>query len=171
MAVDTLTREPLERYADRIEEDGGKAMDDDLSARVRRLEDINAIHQLFIDYGVHLDAKDFAAYAELFADDAEVLLGPMGRAKGREEIRSLMEKVGGEPGESIHIIGSPRVDLDGDSATATVMWTVVNKDAEGRPSLGMVGHHRDELVRRDGRWYFLRRAGYVDIPKVMPRGG
>ena len=145
---------------------------EDLSERVRRLEDIAAIHQLFIDYGVHLDAKDFGAYAELFAEDAEVLLGPMGRAKGRDNIRALMEaSVGGSPGESFHLIGNPVVVLEGDTATARVTWAVVRRDPSGDPQLGMLGHHRDELVRWDGRWYFKRRAGYVDIPSVMPRGG
>jgi hypothetical protein len=57
-------------------------MSDALEARLARLEDLMEIHQLFVDYGRYLDAGDFDAYAELFADDGEVLLGPMGRAKG-----------------------------------------------------------------------------------------
>jgi uncharacterized protein (TIGR02246 family) len=144
---------------------------DDLSERVQRLEDLAAIHQLFIDYGAHLDAKDFDAYASLFADDAEVLLGPVGRAKGRDNIRSMMESTtGGTPGDSFHLIGNPIVKLEGDTATSNVTWAVIRSDESGKPLLGMLGHHRDQLVRRDGRWYFQRRAGYVDIPTVMPRG-
>jgi uncharacterized protein (TIGR02246 family) len=143
---------------------------DDLAERVQRLEDITAIHQLFVDYGAHLDAHDFEAYSQLFADDAEVLLGPVGRAKGRAEIRAMMEKTtGGEPGGSLHLIGNPIVDLQGDTATSNVTWVVINKDPAGQPVVGMMGHHRDKLVRRDGRWYFQRRAGYVDIPSVMKR--
>ncbi len=57
-------------------------MADDLQDRVQRLEDILEIQQLFIDYGHHLDAGDFEAYASLFANEGEVLLGPLGRAKG-----------------------------------------------------------------------------------------
>jgi uncharacterized protein (TIGR02246 family) len=143
---------------------------DDLADRVQRLEDMLAIQQLFIDYGRHLDAKDFDSYAALFAPDAELLLGPLGRAKGRDNIRSMMAKaIGGAPGDSIHLIGGPVVDLQGDSATSRVIWAAVSRDPEGRPQLGMLGHHEDELVRVDGRWYFKRRAGYVDIPSVMPR--
>ena len=126
------------------------------------------IHQLFVDYGRHLDAGDFDAYAELFADDGEVFLGPMGRAKGRDEIRALMTKtLGGTAGSSIHIISSPAVALDGDAATSEVMWTVVQRDADGNPLVSMIGRHRDDLVRERGRWRFLRRKGYVDIPSVM----
>jgi uncharacterized protein (TIGR02246 family) len=140
---------------------------DDLQQRLTRLEDIAAIHQLFIDYGAFLDAKDFESYAGLFAEDAEVLLGPMGRATGRDNIRAMMEKVGGGAGESFHLIGSPQVSLDGDTATSRVMWSVVYREPDGSPKLGMIGHHKDELVRQDGRWYFKRRAGYVDIPSRM----
>lgn len=143
---------------------------DDIAGRVQRLEDMLAIHQLFIDYGQHLDANDFDAYASLFAEDAELLLGPTGRAKGRDNIRSMMEQsVGGAPGSYIHLISSPVVELDGDSATARVNWAAINRDADGRPHLGLLGHHKDELVRVDGRWYFKRRAGYVDMPSAMPR--
>ena len=60
----------------------------DLAERVRRLEDLAAINQLFIDYGAHLDAHDFDAYASLFDEDGEVLLGPLGRAKGPAEIKA-----------------------------------------------------------------------------------
>ncbi len=143
---------------------------DDLNERLQRLEDMAAIQQLFIDYGAHLDAHDFEAYANLFAEDAEVLLGPMGRAKGRDNIKTMMEgTVGGSGGSSFHLIGNPIVDLNGDTATSRVTWTVIQRDSSGRPQLGMLGHHRDQLVRRDGRWYFLRRAGYVDIPSAMPK--
>lgn len=127
-----------------------------------------AIQQLFIDYGRHLDAGDFDAYAALFADDGEVMLGPMGRAKGPEAIKALMTKaLEGLTGKSYHIISSPMFKVDGDRATTDVMWTVMNADDSNNPVLGMVGRHVDELVRERGAWKFLRRKGYVSLPSVM----
>lgn len=143
-------------------------MADDLQDRVQRLEDILEIQQLFIDYGHHLDAGDFEAYASLFANEGEVLLGPLGRAKGRDQIRSLMETtLDGAVGTSFHVISSPMIALRGDTATSDVMWTVVHRKEDGHPSLSMIGRHRDELVREDGRWRFLKRRGFVDIPSAM----
>jgi uncharacterized protein (TIGR02246 family) len=140
-----------------------------VDARLRRLEDLLEINQLFIDYGAYLDAGDFEAYSSLFAEDGEVKLGPVGRAKGRDEIRKLMEgTLGGSAGSSYHVISSPRVELDGDTATSEVMWTVVNRAADGSAVLSMIGRHRDRLVREDGRWRFRERKGYVDIPSAMP---
>jgi len=142
---------------------------DALATRLARLEDLMEIHQLFVDYGRYLDAGDFDAYASLFADDGEVLLGPMGRAKGRDDIKAVMTKaLAGTAGNSLHIISSPAVALDGDTATSQVMWTVVQRDPDGRALVSMIGHHVDDLVRERGRWRFQRRKGYVDIPSAMP---
>ena len=140
-----------------------------IEQRLRHLEDLAEIHQLFVDYGQYLDAGDFAAYAGLFAADGEVRLGPMGSAKGRDEIRSLMERaLAGVVGTSYHVITSPRVQIDGDTATSEVMWTVVQRGPDGAPVVPMIGRHRDELVREDGRWRFRLRRGFVDIPSAMP---
>ena len=145
-------------------------MADELAARLQRLEDLMEIHQLFIDYGLALDAGDFDAYAALFAEDGEVLLGPMGRAKGRDEIKALMTKtLSGGVGSSFHIISSPQVQLDGDAATSQVMWSVVTRADAGHATLTMIGRHRDDLVRENGRWRIARRRGFVDLPTAMPR--
>lgn len=144
-------------------------MSESLEARVARLEDLHAINQLFIDYGEHLDAGDFEAYAQLFAEDGEVRLGPMGRATGRAAIQALMtETLGGRVGQTFHVVSSPRVALDGDRATSTVMWSVATLADDGLARLSMVGHHLDELVKRDGRWYFQRRTGIVNLPGALP---
>ncbi len=144
-------------------------MTESLDARVQRLEDLLEIHQLFVDYGLALDAGDFDTYASLFAKDGEVMIGPMGRAKGRDEIRALMSgMLSGGVGSSFHIISSPQVQLDGDTATSQVMWSVVNLDDDGQARLTMLGRHRDDLVREDGRWRFAKRRGFVDVPRALP---
>lgn len=135
-----------------------------IEERLQRLEDRDAIHQIFIDYGRHLDAGDWDAYAALFAEDGEVLLGPMGRAQGRDAIRDLMQRtLTPGLGTSFHIISSPMVVLDGDSATSEVMWTVLQRRPDGGPVLTMMGRHRDVLSRVDGQWFIQRRAGFVDL--------
>ena len=136
-----------------------------LEARLQRLEDLEEIRQLFIDYGHHLDHGEFDRYAALFAEEGEVLLGPVGRAKGPAAIEDLMRRtLSGPAGTSYHLISNPRISLDGDRATTEVMWTVLARDTDDRPVVTMTGRHRDTLVRERGRWRFLRRAGYVDIP-------
>ena len=138
-----------------------------LEERLRRLEDLLEIHQIFVDYGHYLDAGDFDAYAELFTSDAVLRLGPVARANGRDEIRRVMaDSLSDQTGHSYHIISSPRVALHGDRATSEVMWTVVHRQADGQPKLTMMGRHIDELRRDDGRWRIAHRRGFVDIPST-----
>jgi len=147
-------------------------MGDDIEARVRRLEDLLEIQQLFVDYGRHLDAHDFDAYAALFAETGEVLLGPLGRAKGRAEIKALMQRVMGAMASSnYHLVTNPTITLDGDRAHSTVMWSVVDSGPAGAPAITMLGRHVDVLVREDGRWKFEQRKGYIDLPKQFPPRG
>ena len=140
-----------------------------LEARLRRLEDLIEIHQLFIDYGEHLDSGDFEAYSQLFAEDGEVLLGPMGKAKGREGIKELMvRQLSDKVGTTFHIVSSPRVRLDGDSASATVMWSVAVTGEDGMARLSMVGHHLDVLSRTSEGWKIQRRKGVMNLPARHP---
>lgn len=144
-------------------------MIDTLLTRLQRLEDLQAIQQLLIDYGQYLDAGDFSAYAGLFAEQGEVLLGPLGRAKGRIAIQELMSRALADlVGHSYHIISSPQITLAGERATTEVMWTVIKRAGDGSPVVQAIGRHRDELIREHGHWRFLKRKGFVDIPSTLP---
>lgn len=146
---------------------------DALEARLRRLEDLEEIRTLHEDYIYYLDRGDFAAYASLFAEQGQMRLGPA-RADGRAEIERVARESFGPQVETtsirpgglggFHIVSGPRINLDGDHATAEVMWTVIARDENDKPIVTLVGHHADELVREGGRWRFARRRGFMDIP-------
>ena len=141
----------------------------DVEGRLRRLEDLIEIQQLFVDYGHYLDRGDFAAYAGLFAENGEFLMGPVGRAKGRKEIEAMMARTfGNGVGSLVHLVTNPVINLDGDRATSDVMWTVVARGTDGQPALSMIGRHQDDLVREGGRWRFQRRRGLIEIPSSLP---
>jgi SnoaL-like domain len=151
---------------------GGVAMTDaDIAQRLQRLEDLEEIRQLFEDYIYHLDRAEFAEYAALYAREGRMRLGPA-RADGREEIERVARETFGrsagaaEDGrmKGFHIVSGPRIELDGDTATGEVMWTVIARGEDDKPSVTMVGRHVDDLVREDGRWRIERRRGFIDIP-------
>lgn len=131
----------------------------------RPVEDLFAIQQLFVDYGRVVDEADHAGYAALFTEQGEVDLGSHGSARGRGAIRALMERTSGPRGSSFRIISNPRVQLDGDRATAGAMFTVFVRDEEGLPKVVSLGHHSDVLVRERGRWRFARRTAHIEIPR------
>ena len=142
---------------------------DVLGARLRRLEDLEAIRDLFVEYGRALDAGELEAFAALFTEDGHLQLGPLGSASGRSAIVALMAKaIDGLVGSSFHIISSPTIRLDADTATSEVMWTVIHRQPDGSPRLTMTGRHRDELVRTVDGWRIARRRGFIDLPAAYP---
>lgn len=140
-------------------------MSEDLAQRLQRLEDVMAIQQVFVDYGRALDDGDLDRYVALFADDGRLDLGPIGQAHGREEIRRIMSRsIEGLVGSSFHLITSPQITLSHDTATASVMWTVIHRDSEGRPQVTMIGKHHDRLAKIGDQWLIIDRRGTIDIP-------
>ncbi len=146
----------------------------DAEARLRRLEDLEQIRQLFVDYKMVLDKQDFAAYGALFAADGEFIASPqqgLQQAKGPAAIQALVEAMpgsllGSAPGEDFHVVVNPLIELDAadpDRAQAEVTWLYVVKGDDGLPALAKLGHYDDELVREEGRWRFLRREAPTDI--------
>ncbi|HEV2239945.1 MAG TPA: nuclear transport factor 2 family protein, partial [Streptosporangiaceae bacterium] len=142
-------------------------------ARLRRLEDLEQIQRLFIEYKTVLDRKDFSGYAALFAEDGEFVAGGTQQAKGRAAIQALVEAMpgidllGAEVGDDFHLVINPQVELDpgdADRARAQSTWLYGVRGEDGAPVLSKLGHYDDELVREGGRWRFLRREAPMDIP-------
>jgi ketosteroid isomerase-like protein len=147
------------------------SLDQDVAQRLQRLEDLEEIRQLFEDYVHHLDRGHFEEYAALYATDGKMRLGPA-KADGRAEIERVARESFSHPDGvaqngrmgGFHIVSGPQIQLDGDTATGEVMWTVIARGDDGIPKVTMVGHHVDDLVREDGRWRFARRRGFIDMP-------
>jgi uncharacterized protein (TIGR02246 family) len=143
--------------------------DESIEARLQRLEDVEAIWRLFQEYRRELDQRDFAAYARLFVEDGE-WLGDLGHAKGRAEIEALLvrtlEVYPDDTTRTYHLVANPVIDVDGDRAAAQSTWCFVTRAADDQPVLSMLGHYDDVLVRDAGRWRFLRRIAYRDMPYV-----
>ena len=139
----------------------------ELEPRLRRLEDVEEIRALLLEYARRLDAADYIGYSELFAVEGE-LDAQLGQARGRAAIVALLEhRLGLQPDQprpgAVHLNGSPAVTLDGDRATSVVIWAYVTHDEEGFPLLLQLGHYYDELVREDGQWRFQRRRITRDL--------
>lgn len=134
-----------------------------LDARLKALEDKEQIAQLLIDYGRHLDSRDLAAYAALFAADGE-WVGGFGTVKGRANIQAFMEKslgTGPNRGGSYHIMSNFVITVKGDSATAWSRWTFVTPGERGA-TIAQAGRYDDTFVRENGAWRFKRRVASND---------
>jgi len=140
-----------------------------LAARVQRLEDIQEIQGVLLDYGRYLDARDFAAYSRLFAKDGE-WVGGFGTVQGPAAIQAFMEKniTGPNRGNTFHILTNFKIDVRGDTATAWSRWTFVTPGPDKKPAISQAGRYDDTFVRENGHWKFKRRTASNDIPVPDP---
>lgn len=137
-----------------------------LAEKVQRLDDIEEIRTLLLNYGRWLDAHDFHAYAQLFAHDGE-WIGGFGSVKGPAAIEAFMEKNIGSPGKpsgTYHLLTNFIIDVHGDTGTAWSRWNYVTPGADKKPAIAQGGHYEDRLVRENGHWKFARREAFNDIP-------
>src|SRR5215472_6184642 len=146
------------------------AADASSAVRLQRLEDMEEIRTLLLDYGRFLDSRDLVAYSRLFAKDGE-WVGGFGSAKGPAGIQAFMEKnlgTGPNRGNTFHILSNFVIDVKGDTAIAWSRWTFVTPGADGKPVIGQSGRYSDTLVRENGHWKFKRRQAMNDIPAGPP---
>jgi hypothetical protein len=140
----------------------------ELEKRLQRLEDREEIRQLLINYGRYLDQGDFAAFSKLFSENDGEWIGGMGKAKGPQAIRKLMEEsigiMAARKNASFHLFADETIHLAGDRATATTKWIFVVQEEANRPQPVLMGHYEDDLVRENGSWRFQRRVVHSDIP-------
>ncbi|HMB74109.1 MAG TPA: nuclear transport factor 2 family protein [Gammaproteobacteria bacterium] len=141
---------------------------DRLAAAVQILEDREEIRALIMAYGAAHDARDYRAFADLFADNDGEWVGGLGSAKGREAIFELMDRTIGhdpQPGGSgtYHIMTNDQIVIDADRASAVTKWIYLTPNAANNPQMVFLGHYDDRFVRENGRWKFLRREAPVDI--------
>jgi uncharacterized protein (TIGR02246 family) len=146
-------------------------MAESIEERVARLEDLEAIRRLLLDYRRHLDGKDFRAYADLFAAEGEFIGGPGGtiRAKGPQGIFQLVDGMRGTlltntGGDDLHVAVNEVIELDGDRAHVTSTWVYLIRGEGDVPEVSKIGHYDDTLTREDGQWKFLARTAPMDIP-------
>jgi hypothetical protein len=127
-------------------------MDNDLLARIDRIEAIQAIQQLPIRYALAVDGRDIDAWVALFIEDVDC--GTAG--KGRAALRSTIEGPLASFYRSIHQICGHRVEFtDADHATGKAYCRAEHEDA-GK-WIVMAICYFDDYERRDGTWYFTRR--------------
>ena len=134
-----------------------------LERRLQRLEDANEIRNLLLDYGRHLDSRDFKSYAALFARDGE-WVGGFGSVAGPANIQAFMEKnmgTGANRRNDYHLLSNFVVTVNGDTATAWSRWAFVVPGQSGA-AIAQAGRYDDTLVRENGRWRFKKRVASND---------
>lgn len=131
-----------------------------LEARLRALEDKEAIRELIARYGPLADSGDANGVAALWAEDGSYSVGGMVDAQGRDQVAALLT---GELHRLLmakgcaHLLGPVAIDLNGDSAIARGHSVVFRKSDAGFEAW-RVSANRWELERTDNSWQVRRRV-------------
>lgn len=146
---------------------------------LRRIADRIQIEELVIRYARARDTTDPAEYREVFAADATI-----GSGSGRimsHDLAGILAKVaddqvrfnpdydpaatGAARSYAImrHQPGNILIELHGDAAASDYYVTTIAMDpAARRPEILALGRVRDDLERRDGRWWIVRSTLFFD---------
>jgi len=125
-----------------------------------------AIHELLMDYGRTLDARDFEGFSDLFTEDGNYN-GTPGPEAGEMMRQVFAANASGAREPNYHVFFNEVVTFDGpDKAHATSMSFWVVPGENNRPVPLMMGAYEDELVRVAGEWKFKSRK--VNSPLNPP---
>lgn len=134
-------------------------MPDSLEARLRALEDKEAIRELIARYGPLADNGDSEGVAALWTGDGSYAVGGMAEATGRTSIAGLIE---GETHRQLmrsgcaHLLGPVAIELDGDVAVARG-HSIVFRHSDAGFEVWRVSANRWELERGSDGWLVRRR--------------
>ncbi len=119
------------------------------------------IEDMLVDYYAQLGAgrHDFGAF---YIPDGTLDVNGI-VAQGKKPIEDLYARLAHESpqpkGTFRMLLTNPKVVVNGDAATADVIWTGVNSETvKSTPRFIEQGREHDELVKKNGRWYFKLRV-------------
>jgi len=131
----------------------------DLEKRLQYLEDIEAIKQLKALYCKYADTGEHAdEFAALFTEDAILDEGDDGVFSGRHAIRDMYRQVWSFITLNQHLVLSPIIDVDGDTARGEwrLLQLFTTRQDDGDKAFWACGEYQDVYVKNDGRWRFKR---------------
>jgi len=139
----------------------GPALAEHPATTLATLLDRAQIEDLLVDYYNHL-GHDESSFGTYYVPDGVLDVNGL-VAQGEKPIGELYKKIAaGSPplkGTFHMLLSNPTVVVNGDTATADVLWTgVISETVQAAPRFVEQGREHDELVKRKGRWYFKHRV-------------
>jgi len=137
--------------------------------QIQVLKDIRELQELHTSYAYLLLTQEWDKIADLFTDDAVVILHRRGRFVGKAEIvRAFKEVTANNQGRGRdgHLALQPSIQVDGDKATAHwLMYIMILDPKGGFENKWINGRHDIEYVRINGRW----KMTYMLFTSPWPR--
>jgi ketosteroid isomerase-like protein len=121
-----------------------------LRHRLRRLEDIEDIRRLRMQYHYFVNEGLFSRAPEIYTDDALVVWSSAGTARGHKQIIELFHTLPKQADFVKHFVSNHIVDVDGDEATG-LAYVDARYAAKGQSSL-IAGKYEERYRRTEAGW-------------------
>jgi len=136
------------------------------------LLDRTQIEDMLVRYYSNLGGGDRGFGSYYTQDGVLDVNGIIGRGpKGIEDLYKRIAEGSPRPRGTFHmLLTNPVIDVNGDTATADVIWTGIESDTvKSRPHFVEQGREHDELVKQGGRWLIKYRVITSDagLPKMF----
>ena len=137
----------------------------ELEAKVADLYDREALRDLRYRYHECINEAQVAEIPDLFTEDGELDFGHLGKAKGREQIKSFFSGLGRDASAPDGRRGLYRVrqfihnhvlTVNGDRAKGYAYLEA--KPVYNGESYVVAARYNDEYVKREGRWRFSKMS-------------
>ena len=125
--------------------------DESIASRLQRLEDIEAIRQMHLEYTYALMAMQYDRMLDCYAEDGVLELGGPNTARGRQEISGIFHNVMAKHStlKDGHIIAQPVITVDGETARAHWLLFIFPPEPKGE---WIQGREETEYVKVNGQW-------------------
>jgi ketosteroid isomerase-like protein len=140
----------------------------DLEARIRRLEDIEAIRTLRMEYHHIINEGELHRATEIYTEDAHVVWATAGRGRGHAEIIELFKVLPAQADFVKHFVANHMVEVDGDEATG--MAYVNAYYARGSESSVILAKYDERYRRTSAGWRISETLLHVYCKAAIPGG-
>ena len=126
--------------------------------------DKEAIAELIIRYNWAIDHNDFQGWANCFAQEG-VFDGMIGQYAAHGELARFtadVQKLIETTPNLRHYVTNIQTEVNGERAQSRCFLMMTSTTKEGGAKIVIAGEYEDELVKRNGQWFFLRRKVRMD---------
>jgi SnoaL-like domain len=159
-------------------------MNEELLARIQRLEDIEAIRNLKARYCLACDDNyNPESLGPLFAEDAVWDAGILGYNEGRDAIKVFFAQSSTIVPWALHYVTNPIIEVDNDKASGNwLLWEPMTfAQGDNKTGCWHCASYSDEYVKVNGEWLFKRvkinievlspfNNNFGEVPVIDPQG-
>jgi ketosteroid isomerase-like protein len=132
---------------------------EELEARIKNLEDIEAIKRLKGKFAYFADTQNLKEFMNLVADDAVWEFGPWGHYEGKEQIERFSKDVTLDTYSfMLHHFYNVYIEVKGDTATGMWYFLVPSSNSKKGKAEWLAGVYDETYTKVNGEWKFKRVA-------------